>query len=343
MPSSTWKNRNIFEDVLNRENALTDALRNFLKYPPIREALWRTLPQNVREHVNFSSIEAIETRPSNNRHLGEPDLVPYESDFILVIEVKIRAGLTDKHQQNAYVPWLKKEIRDSQREMGFIVFLIPEDYPRNELDPCLEQGRRLCHSNNSNIQVLDPITWQNFVTEFKAQDMLSLNELIREFYDHLSERFIPKPVIFSTEEVRLMHSREVASGVLKLMNIVEEVKKNLNSSGLHNTKIDPYDYGYSFFLQREGTYLYFGIWWQLWAEYGLPLCVAIEGENNQSLQAFRKQYGTRVLLFEKFLVVGYNLPEPDTDCNALIDEIARDIEDLLRKDSPESSEDAETP
>ena len=49
--------------------------------------------------------------------------------------------------------------------------------------------------------------------------MRSLNELIREFYDHLSERFIPKPVIFSTEEVRLMHTRETASGILKLMNI----------------------------------------------------------------------------------------------------------------------------
>ena len=63
------------------------------------------------------------------------------------------------------------------------------------------------------------IYWQKFVTEFEAQDMRSLNELIREFYDHLSERFIPKPVIFSTEEVRLMHTRETASGILKLMNI----------------------------------------------------------------------------------------------------------------------------
>ena len=331
MPSSTWKNRNIFEDVLYLENALTDALRNFLKYPPVRDALWRALPPNVREHVNFSSIEDIETRPSHSRDLGEPDLVLYGSDFILVIEVKIGAGPTDKHQQNAYVPWLKKETRDSQKEMGFSVFLTPEDYPRDKLEPCLEQGRKLCRSKNSNIQVLDSITWQKFVTEFEAQDMLSLNELIREFYDHLSERF--KPVIFFTEEVRLMHSKETASGVLKLMDIVEKVKKNLNSSGVHNTRIDPYDYGYSFFLQREGIYLSFGIWWQFWAEHGLPLCVAIKNQNNQSIQAFREQYGTRVLLFERWLVVGYNLPEPGTDCNALIDEIVRDIEALLRKDS----------
>ena len=111
MPSFTWKNRNIFEDVLNRENALTDALRNFLKYPPIQDALWRTLPKNVREHVDFSSIEEIKTRPPAN-HLGEPvgepDLVLYGPDFILVIEVKIGAELKGEHQQEAYVPWIKK-------------------------------------------------------------------------------------------------------------------------------------------------------------------------------------------------------------------------------------------
>ena len=92
MPVSTWKNRNIFEDVLCHEDALTDALRNFLKYRPVRDALWRTLPESVREHVSFSSIEGIETHPSH-RHLGEPDLVLYGPDFILVIEVKIGAEL----------------------------------------------------------------------------------------------------------------------------------------------------------------------------------------------------------------------------------------------------------
>ena len=342
MPSSTWENRNIFEDVLNLEDSLTDALRNFLKYPPVQDALRQTLPENVRERINLSSIEAIETRPSHNRHLGVPDLVLYGFDFILVIEVKIGAGLTNEHQQNAYVPWIKKECRDSQKEMGFVVFLTPDDYPSDELKPCLEQGRRLCRSNNSNIQVRDPIaiTWQKFVTEFEAQDMLSLNELIREFYDHLSERFIPKPVIFSTEEVRLMHSKETASGILKLMDIVEKVNDNLSEvpkTGPHRG----YGYAYNFF--SEEMYFHFGIWWQVWAEHGLPLCVAINNRNNQSIQAFRRQYRTQVLLFEKWLVVGYNLPEPGTDCNVLIDKIVRDIEALLRKDSSESSEDAETP
>ena len=329
MSLSTWKNRNIFKDVLNLEDSLTDALRNFLKYQSVQDALRQTLPENVRECINFSSIEAIETRPSHNRHLGVPDLVFYGSDFILVIEVKIGAGPTDKHQQNAYVPWLKKEIRDSQKEMGFSVFLTPEDYPRDKLDPCLEQGRRLCRSENSNIQVLDSITWQKFVTEFESQDMLSLNELIREFYDHLSEKFIPKPVIFSTEEVRLMHTREAASGILKLMNIVEKVKDNLDSSEVPRKGLSR-GYGYAYdFISSNSKEVHFGIWWQFWAEHGLPLCVAIKSENNQSIQAFRRQYGTRVLPFEKYLVVGYNLPEPGTDCSKLIGDIAKDIEALL--------------
>lgn len=337
MPSSTWKNRNIFEDVLNRENALTDALRNFLKYSPVRDALWRTLPipENVRKRVNFSLIEAIETRPSYSRDLGEPDLVLYGSDFILVIEVKIGAELTKKHQQKAYVPWIKKEIRAYHKAMGFVVFLIPDDYPRDVLDPCLEQGRRLCRSNNSNIQVLDPITWQKLVTEFKAQDMLSLNELISEFYDHLSERFIPKPVIFSTEEIRLMHSKKTASVILKLIEIVEEVKRKSCSQG--SGRLDSSGYGYHFSSPKKNKSVWFGIWWEYWAKEDFPLCVAILKKDHSSsiLNAFKKQSGIKFVDFtddekEEWLVVGYKLPEPGKDCSELIAEIVTDIEDLLQ-------------
>jgi len=343
MLSSTWKNRNIFEDILSREDPLTDALRNFLKYRPVRDALWRTLPKTRQESVNFSLIEDIQTRSSGGHSEGTPDLVLYGSDFILVIEVKIGAKLTDA-QQEAYVPWIRRAIQESQTQKGFVVFLIPDNYPyRVQLDSCLEEARESCRSDNSNIQVLDPITWQKFVKELESQDMPSLNEIIREFYDHLSERF--KPVRFFTEEVNLMHSKETASGILKLMDMVEKVKDNLDSSEVPRTGLYR-GYGYAYnFISSEKVHFYFGIWWQFWAEHGLPLCVAIkQTENNQSIQAFRKQYGTRVLLFEGWLVFGYNLPEsePDTDCNALIDKIVRDIEALLRKDSSESSEDAET-
>ena len=342
MPSSTWKNRNIFEDVLNRENALTDALRNFLKYPPVREALWQTLPipENVRKRVNFSLIEAIETRPSHSRDLGEPDLVLYGSDFILVIEVKVRQDrdLTDDHQQEAYVSWIEKEIRDTQKEMGFVVFLIPDDYHHSDLlDSCIEQARtRLCSSNNSNIQILDSIKWKTLIKAFESQNMPSLNELTREFYDHLSERFIPKPVIFSTEEICLMYSKETASGIPKLMNIVEQVKDNLKSSEAQVSKIQPYNYGY-YAISSERVYFYFGIWWQFWAEYGFPLCVAISSEENEAIQiAFREQYENRDEKFEEdeedgeWLVAGYKLPEPDKDCSKLIAKIVTDIENLLR-------------
>ena len=173
MPSSTWKNRNIFEDVLNHEDALTDALRNFLKYPPVRDALWSTLPKDVQESVDFSLLEDTQTRSSSGHSEGIPDLVLYGPDFILVIEVKIGAELTKKHQQKAYVPWIKKEIRAYHKAKGFVVFLIPDDYShraRAQLDSCLKKARReLCRSNNSNIQVLASIKWQTLVKAFESQ------------------------------------------------------------------------------------------------------------------------------------------------------------------------------
>lgn len=343
MPASTWKNRNIFEDVLCHEDSLTDALRNFLKYRPVRDALWRTLPENVREHVSFSSIEGIETHPSRG-HLGEPDLVLYRPDFILVIEVKIGAELQPA-QQKAYVPWLREELQDSQIQRGFVTFLIPDAYPhRKYLDSCLEKARSLCRSNNSNIAVLNSIRWQEFVKKLESQDIPSLNELTREFYDHLYERF--KPVRFSPEEVRLMHSRKTASGILKLMKVVEEVKANLKSSGLHQIFDKGHDYGYDFSFQERSVW--FGIWWLFWAEEDFPLCIAIREDNPQAiLDAFREKYGNRVQEFEedgnRYLVVGFELPEAGTDCNKRIDEIVQAIENLLREDGAEPADDGETP
>ena len=333
MPSSTWKNRNIFEDVLSHEDALTDALRNFLKYPPVQDALWRTLPKTIQESVDFSLLEDTQTRSSGGHSEGIPDLVLYGPDFILVIEVKIGARLTNKHQRNAYVPWIKKESQNSKKEMGFVVFLIPDEYShRPQLDSCLERAKKLCRSNNSKIQVLDPTTWQKFVTELASQDMPSLNELIREFYDYLYEKF--EPVIFFTEEVRLMHSNKMASGIRKLIKIVDKVNLQLR---LRNPSQDSSGYGYNFSDPKKKKFVWFGIWWEYWAEKGFPLCVAISKKNYSSsiLNAFKKQSGIKFVDFTdeedgKWLVVGYELPEPNEDCSKLIAKIVTDIENLLR-------------
>lgn len=141
-----------------------------------------------------------------------------------------------------------------------------------------------------------------------------------------------------------MYSKETASGISKLMNIVEQVKDKLKSSGFQVSNLNAYNYGYYF-----SSLVYFGKRWQFWAEHNFPLCIAIskDHERNQSLQVvFRDHYKNRVLPFEddgEYLVVGYKLPESCTDCSELIEEIFRDIEALLRKDNSESSEGVETP
>ena len=220
----------------------------------------------------------------------------------------------------------QKESRDLKR--GFVVFLIPDDYShRVQLNSCLKKARReLCYSNNSNVQVLDPITWQQFVTEFKSQDIPFPSELIREFYDYLYEKF--EPVIFSTEEVSLMYSKKTASGILKLMCIVKKVEANLNCFNSRIEGSESPDYGYEFSFQKKEVW--FGIWWEYWAEKGSPLCVAIFKKDHSS----SKQSEIKFVDFKddngEWLVVGYNLPEPDKDCSKLIAKIVTDIENLLR-------------
>ncbi|MXX36559.1 MAG: hypothetical protein F4Z85_00530, partial [Gemmatimonadetes bacterium] len=227
-------------DGLN-ENAVTIVFRNLLyRYKSVRQALQRTLPEDIRKKVNLSCINSIETHRSGGIGKGIPDLVIRGHDFILVIEIKVKEerGLQPA-QQEAYVPWTQKDIQDEQT--GFVLFLIPAGYHHQE-----ELKAQAYEDDQSGrIRILPPIYWKQFVEKLGPPEELE-NELIREFYNHLSERFVPKPVIFSTEEICLMYSKETASGISKLMNIVEQVKDKLKSSGFQVSKPNPYNYGYNF-------------------------------------------------------------------------------------------------
>ena len=339
MPSPAWLSRNIFDDVLHREDALTDALRNYLQYPPVRCALRRTLPDNVRRHVDFSSIEDIETRSSGGSS-GIPDLVLRGRTFTLVIEVKVGAPLTGA-QQRAYVDWVREQIEESTERMGFVVFLVPEDYPhRSELVSCLENARAQCRSDLRICIPPDLITWEQFVQALGSRSLSSLNELIREFHSHLSERF--KPVRFTSEEIDLMLDRKTASGISKLMSVVDKVKGRLKDAGLRHGRLNPWAFGYDFTSESdsdgtdtEGGTVYFGIWWPFWEEHGYPLCIAISQNSPQSLlDAFAKYHSGVEFKDESdghcYLVAGYGLDPEDQDCSMLIGQVTKNIEDLLR-------------
>ena len=345
MPSPAWLSRNIFDDVLHREDALTDALRNFLKYPPVRCALRRTLPDNVRRHVDFSSIEDVETRSSGGSS-GVPDLVLRGPTFILVIEVKVGAELTCA-QKTAYVDWVRGQIEGSEEKMGFVVFLVPEDYAhRAELKSCLKKARAPYRSEDPRICIPPvPITWEKFVQALESRNMSSLNELIREFHSHLSKRFKPLSK-FTSEEIHVMldrkTARKTASGIRKLMSIVAKVGERLKDVELRPGKLDPWAFGYNVTSDDpDGGTVYFGIWWPFWEKHAHPLCIAVQRENSPQslLDAFDKYQSGGVDFEDKedesdgrwYLVAGYDLRPDDPDGSELIGRVSKDIEDLLRR------------
>ena len=126
-----------------------------------------------------------------------------------------------------------------------------------------------------------------------------------------------------------MYSKKTASGILKLMCIVKKVKANLNCFNSRIEGSESPDYGYEFSFQKKEVW--FGIWWEYWAEKGSPLCVAIfKKDHSSSKQSEIKFVDFKDDNDEEWLVVGYNLPEPDKDCSKLIAKIVTDIENLLR-------------
>lgn len=129
-----------------------------------------------------------------------------------------------------------------------------------------------------------------------------------------------------------MRDRRPASGILRLISVVDKVDARLRGAGLQRgRRPERGTYGYRFFDDPDGEFVYFGIWWEFWEEHGYPLCIAILQERSppSRLDAFAEHHNgvTCVDPEGHWLVAGYGL---DRDCRQLIGKVAKDVEDLLR-------------
>ena len=334
-------NRSTIFDDLN-ENALTTVFGNLLeqeRFSSVRMALKETLPQEVQEKVDLFDITSVEMH-RGGRGNGIPDLVIQGERYVLVVEIKVKlyTDLT-RYQANAYKSWTEEKILDEQT--GFVAFLIPSGYNRFEELKAMADGS----ATNDRVRILPPITWNKLLTQHNNQfgppEKLS-NELIREFFIHLSEKFVPKPIEFSNEGRLAMHSKETAKGILDLFQIVENVtnqikikntEAEISVTNLRQSSNHGGSYGYDF-SNGEGSNVWFGIWWPCWAKHGFPLCIATPKSIPQSIDRnFREKYDEIEELEDEggpiYLVAGFKLPVPNQDCGELIETIVNDIENLL--------------
>ena len=120
-------------------------------------------------------------------------------------------------------------MEDSGTGCGMVVFLIPDGYRHlSELTSCLQEARK--GLSNSKIEVLpEPITWESFAKNLELQDVAAQNELIREFYHHLSKRF--ESVSFSEEEIMQL-DRSSAMPMAKLMKVVEKTFRHVKKQSV---------------------------------------------------------------------------------------------------------------
>ena len=226
-------------------------------------------------------------------------------------------------------------MEDSGTGCGMVVFLIPDGYRHlSELTSCLQEARK--GLSNSEIEIMpEPITWESFVKNLELQDVAAQNELIREFYHHLSKRF--ESVSFSREEIMQL-GKSSAMPMHKLVKVVEKtfrhVKQSVSASRTLIVDEGGEAVGFSFGPGKQC--LWFGIWFRYWDwEDGSPLCLAAYRRNASkgTLHAFCKLGAVHTL--DDHLVKGYR-PIADQDSSVLIQEIIEDAEILLEAESQEA-------
>ena len=124
---------NVFQNVANNEDSVTELLTNFLHFKSFRDAFFnRFLPELVcREQI---TADDLSTQQSINNF--RPDIVVSTDDLEVLFEVKVQDTTLMDTQKTDYYSYLQ-ELTDKQT---FLCFIIPSDY--RELETIKNIGRQ---------------------------------------------------------------------------------------------------------------------------------------------------------------------------------------------------------
>ena len=272
----------IFENIIKDENSLTEAFRNFLRFPAFRNLFLDLIDWGIlNEHEVV--FEDFETQISIDEY-GKPDMRLLTSEIELLIEVKVDNANTTPNQPNGYLNYLNVK---STREHKGLVFLVPKDY--YYLGSYEKEQNEWLKSNSVPDIFTNTIFWFQIIDEIENQNLPEFSTLFKEFNNLLTLWFKPEIINFTHQNISIMFSKEIPQTITKLLEFVDsvetEIKKKYKIKQGRPRNFS--EYGFYIKNEDEENFLFFGVWGEFWEKHEKPLllCLDYDFSNDKNLTA----------------------------------------------------------
>ncbi|MCR9155236.1 MAG: hypothetical protein NXI09_14095 [Bacteroidetes bacterium] len=276
--------KTIFHRAVSNENAHTELLNNFLRYDSLKKGLLELLEMEVQD------IDQIHTTTQTNLGIhGRPDLEIFKrGEFRIFIEVKIQNTSLTPNQPSQYYRYLRDCVSAKVRRL---VLLAPKSYLHlNDYEGRLKEVKAEQYKLKEDDTKI--ITWEAILAVIEKVPELSDDLLLQEYAQFLKDEFNLNKFYLNQSEMEILYKQNSGESFRTAVAIVFNVHRRLYDDGIPwNNSASPgtfdnfQDYGFSFELKNGGT-LFFGIWFEYWAERNEPFCLALKPNENQDLTKF---------------------------------------------------------
>ncbi len=257
--------------TLRGEDSCTEVLASLLRCAEFRSPLLRLLGvADGHDDIDWD----IGTQGSHEH--GRPDLQLSHSKWILRVENKLDAALTD-HQPVGYLQDLHRHLTRADTQ-GFLTFCVP-DWRKDGLSAEIEErvnaaiaAGQLAPSAESSVRL---ITWGQVISALaEATGASPVGEYLRtEFIGLMQEwtRLPHRPVPIGGESLMVLKSPATASAVVELADLVLAIRDELKRRGWSvapsSGSGDMTNYGFSIARKAGGTKVWFGYFFRATAHH----------------------------------------------------------------------------
>ena len=270
-------------------------LCSLMAFKPIREQIIRIFTKNEygAETFEYNSINT-----QSKRECGIPDIIIENKNIIILVEVKtsLYTGLTSNQPEN-YLSYLKKY----EAKNKYFVALIPKKYQHI-------QKIKDSLSDENNITISSHIvTWESLASSLEKSELSKMNQYVYDFCHHIKKKYLFKKIQLSYKECSFMYEKSTATGLKKVLNIVDKLMIIIQDKGYsiekecNNKWWDNGAYGFFINSKDDNYLLWVGVWFDYWENSGIPLCYGIqerwEDDKADIVANFKKMGGKEYVIF----------------------------------------------
>lgn len=262
---------NIFEDVANNEDSITALFKNLLRFKPFRKSFLELLGCHFKaENIRFEDFETQFRTESD----GIPDIVLKNDEIQFLFEVKVYVyrKLTE-NQPNGYINYLKTKVSANKKKGLFLI--APQSYLyKVDFEKGIEAETDIHYKF---------ISWEKIINLIIEKEIDSLSPIFHEFTKFLKKWF--KTIKFENLNVEIMYDSSIPKSIRTFIEIVDNVYNVLKSNkdlnlGYFSKKFTE---EYGFYINQNSNYeLFFGIWFEHWANTGKPITLCLRNNNSEN-------------------------------------------------------------